>query len=163
MAAGSVLPIGLLVLYAGRVMTAHGLRPGSRAQSRATHIMFNPQPPRPEVSTRSLVFRQALAAAFKSRRQNIPAAPESLPALLAACERGVVAGPFGKPGCRDALSEIRARLFHDSGPRCGGARLSGMRVIRRRVFAARVARLNGQPWALRSWAGCCIERAKRWR
>src|SRR3569833_3441062 len=74
--------------------------------------MFNPQSHKPEVSTRALVFRQALAAAFKSLRQSIPAAPESLPALLAACDQE---SSVHRPECREELTEIRARLFQISG------------------------------------------------
>jgi hypothetical protein len=101
--------------------------------------MFNPQAP-PDVSTRSLVFRQALAAAFKSRRQNLPPAPASLQALLAGCQAGVQ-GLLGRPGCRDALGEIRARLFHIPG-RDVEAQTWWHEGVASAVFAARVAQLK---------------------
>lgn len=103
-------------------------------------IMFNPQAPASEVSTRSLVFRQALAAAFKARRQNLPPPPASLPALLAACS-DEVSGLLGKPGCRDALGEIRARLFHAPG-RDSEAQSWWHESVATAVFAARVAQLK---------------------
>jgi hypothetical protein len=102
--------------------------------------MFNPQAPISEISTRSLVFRQALAAAFKSRRQNLPPAPASLPALLAGCQDGVQ-GLLGRPGCRDALGEIRARLFHVPG-RDAEAQTLWHEGVASAVFAARVAQLK---------------------
>jgi hypothetical protein len=102
--------------------------------------MFNPQAPTSDVSTRSLVFRQALAAAFKSRRQNLPPAPASLSALLAGCQGGVQ-GLLGKPGCRDALGEIRARLFHTPG-RDAEAQTWWHESVASAVFAARLAQLD---------------------
>lgn len=102
--------------------------------------MFNPQAPTSEVSTRALVFRQALAAAFKSRRQNLPPAPTSLPALLAGCQGGTQ-GLLGKPGCRDALGEIRARLFHTPG-RDAEAQAWWHESVASAVFAARLAQLE---------------------
>lgn len=103
-------------------------------------IMFNPQAPTTEVSTRSLVFRQALAAAFKARRQNLPPPPASLPALLEGC-RHDVAGLLGKPGCRDAMGEIRARLFHSPG-RDVEAQEWWHESVAAAVFATRVAQLK---------------------
>jgi HDOD domain len=103
--------------------------------------MFNPQAPTSEVSTRALVFRQALAAAFKSRRQNLPPAPASLPALLAGCQGGTQ-GLLGKPGCRDALGEIRACLFHTPG-RGAEAQAWWHESVASAVFAARLAQLEG--------------------
>jgi hypothetical protein len=105
--------------------------------TRTENVMFNPQAPPADVSTRSLVFRQALAAAFKSRRQNLPPAPASLPALLSGCQKGVQ-GLLGRPGCRDALGEIRARLFHTPG-RDAEAQAWWHEGIASAVFAARVA------------------------
>ncbi len=102
--------------------------------------MFNPQAPISDVSTRSLVFRQALTAAFKSRRQNLPPAPASLSALLAGCQGGVQ-GLLGKPGCRDALGEIRARLFHTPG-RDAEAQTWWHESVASAVFAARLAQLE---------------------
>src|ERR1700754_4026865 len=101
--------------------------------------MFNPHAPSADVSTRSLVFRQALAAAFKSRRQNLPPAPASLQALLAGCQGGVQ-GLLGRPGCRDALGEIRARVFHTPG-RDAEAQSWWPEGIAGGVFAARAAQL----------------------
>lgn len=102
--------------------------------------MFNPQAPTSEISTRSLVVRQALAAAFKARRRNLPPAPASLPALLDACRTGME-GLLGKPGSRDALGEIRARLFHAPG-RDTEAQTWWHEGVAAAVFAARLAQLR---------------------
>jgi hypothetical protein len=102
--------------------------------------MFNPRAPLPEASPRELIFRQALAAAFKSRRQNLPPPPASLPALLAGTQAGVH-GLLGKPGCRDALGEVRARLFHIPG-REAEAQAWWHESLASGVFAARVAQLR---------------------
>jgi len=103
-------------------------------------IMFNPQAPAADVSPRSLVIRQALAAVFKARRQNLPPPPASLPALLDAC-REAAPGLLGKPGCRDALGEIRARLFNAPG-RDAEAEACWHEGVATAVFAARVAQLK---------------------
>ena len=116
--------------------------------------MFNPQAPRPEVSTRALVFRQALAAAFKSLRQSIPAAPESLPALLAACDD---VASLNRPDCRNALTEIRARLFQIPG-RDAEAQAFWQESLAGAVFAARVAQLKQAPVAS-SFMGALLHRA----
>ena len=116
--------------------------------------MFNPQAPRPELSTRALVFRQALAAAFKSLRQSIPAAPESLPALLAACDH---VAALNRPDCRNALTEIRARLFQIPG-RDVEARAFWQEGLAGAMFAARVARLTQAPVAS-SFMGALLHRA----
>ena len=116
--------------------------------------MFNPQSPRPEVSTRALVFRQALAAAFKSLRQSIPAAPESLPALLAACDEE---SSLSRSACREALTEIRARLFQISG-RDAEAEALWQEGLAGAVFAARVARLQ-QAAVAASFMGALLHRA----
>ncbi|MFL6603826.1 MAG: HDOD domain-containing protein [Steroidobacteraceae bacterium] len=102
--------------------------------------MFNPQAPSSENSTRSLLLQQALTAAFKARRQNIPPAPASLPALLDACRDGL-SGFRAKAGCRDALGEIRARLFHAPG-RDAEAQAWWHESVATAVFAARVAQLK---------------------
>lgn len=107
---------------------------------RGGEVMFNPQAPPSEISTRSLLLRQALAAAFKARRQNPPSPPESLPALLEACRSGV-SGLLAKPGCRDALGEIRARLFHVPG-RDAEAQAWWHESVATAVFASRVAQLQ---------------------
>jgi hypothetical protein len=103
--------------------------------------MFNPHAPSSEVSPRSLVFRHALAAAFKARRQNLPFAPVSLPALLDAARDGT-SGLLGRPGVRDALGEIRARLFHTPG-REAEAQVTWHESLATAVYAARVAQLKG--------------------
>jgi hypothetical protein len=108
---------------------------------RSGKVMFNPQAPSSsEGSTRSLLLRQALAAAFKARRQNLPPAPASLPALLDACRCGL-SGLLAKPGCRDALGEIRARLFHAPG-RDAEAQAWWHESLATAVFASRVAHLK---------------------
>jgi hypothetical protein len=99
--------------------------------------MFNQRAPRPEVSTRALVFRQALGAAFKSLRQSMPPAPQSLSALLAGCEGGTQ-GLLSRPGCRDALVEIRARLFQIPG-RDAEAQAWWEEGLASAAYAARVA------------------------
>lgn len=118
--------------------------------------MFNPQAPRPEVSTRALVFRQALGAAFKSLRQSMPAAPESLPALLTGCQSGTQ-GLLGRPGCRDALLEIRARLFQIPG-RDAEAQAWWEEGLAGAAYAARVAQLN-QASVSASFMGALLHRA----
>lgn len=102
--------------------------------------MFNPHAPSIEASTRSLVFQQALAAAFKARRQHVPPAPASLSALLDGVKQGV-GGLLGRPSCRDALGETRARLFHVPG-RDAEAQAWWHESVAAAVFAARVAELK---------------------
>ena len=105
--------------------------------------MFNPHAPTPDRSTRSLIFRQALAAAFKARRQSPPPAPASLPILLDSCRTGTAAlvTLASRPGCRDALTEIRSRLFHAPG-RDHEAQTWWHEALATAVFAARVAELK---------------------
>jgi hypothetical protein len=109
--------------------------------TRIGKVMFNPEAPLPEVSTRSLVFRHALAAAFRARRQHLPDAPASLAALLDASRHGP-AGLLARPGVRDALGEVRYRLFHAPG-RDAEAQSSWNESLATAVFAARVAQLRG--------------------
>lgn len=108
--------------------------------ARSGKVMFNPQASISAHSTRSLVFRQALAAALKARRQNPPPAPTSLRLLLDGCETGL-ASLISRPGCRDALSEIRARLFHAPG-RDLEAQAWWHEVVATAVFAARIAQVK---------------------
>lgn len=107
---------------------------------RVPEVLFNPQAPSGEAATRSLLLRQALAAAFQPRRQRLPARPASLPALAQACG-SAVAGLLAKPGCRDALGEIRARLFHAPG-RDAEAQAWWHESVATAVFASRVAQLQ---------------------
>jgi hypothetical protein len=109
--------------------------------TRIGNLMFNPQAPSPEVSTRSLVFQHALAAAFKARRRNLPGAPASMGALLEASKH-VSSGLLSRPGVRDALGEVRARLFHAPG-RDAEAQASWHESVATAVFAARVGQLRG--------------------
>jgi len=109
--------------------------------TRVGNFMFNPQAPPHEVSSRSLLFGHALAAAFKARSRNLPSAPASLPALLDACRNGTP-GLLGRPGVRDALGEIRARLFHAPG-REAEAQTSWHESVAAAVFAARLAQIRG--------------------
>jgi HDOD domain-containing protein len=102
--------------------------------------MFNPQDCFLQVSPRSLVFRQALAAAFKAHRQNIPEPPVTLPALLDACRHGLV-DLMGEASCREALLEIRADLFHAPG-RDADAQMRWHEAVVTAVFAARLAQLK---------------------
>jgi hypothetical protein len=105
--------------------------------------MFNPQAPRPETSTRALLFRHALAAAFKARRQILPVAPESLSALLEASGHGVQ-GLSARPGVSSALREIRGRLFYAPG-REAEAQTWWHESLAAAVFAGRVAQLRDAP------------------
>jgi HDOD domain len=107
---------------------------------RSGKVMFNPQAPVSGHSTRSLVLRQALAAALKARRQSPPPAPASLPLLLDGCTTGI-SSLITRPGCRDALREIRARLFHAPG-RDLEAQAWWHEVVATAVFAARIAQLK---------------------
>jgi hypothetical protein len=108
--------------------------------ARSGKVMFNPQAPISGHSTRSLVIRQALAAALKARRQNPPPAPAGLPLLLDACGTGLSSW-ITRPGCRDALSEIHARLFHAPG-RDLEAQAWWHEAVATAVFAARIAQLK---------------------
>jgi len=142
-------------LRRARIAESMNRRPYLRA-SRNDKVMFNPQARSPEVSTRSLLFQHALAAAFKARRHNLPPAPASLPSLLDAA-RGGVPGLLGKPGCRDALGEIRARLFHAPG-RDAEAEAWWHESLAAAVFAARVAQLK-QASVAASFMGALLHRA----
>jgi hypothetical protein len=102
--------------------------------------MFNPQAPSPEAPSRLLFFRHSLAAAFKARRQSLPPAPASLAALLAASRSGVP-GLLARPGARDALGEIRTRLFHAPG-REAEAQAWWHESLATAVFGACVAKLR---------------------
>jgi HDOD domain len=128
--------------------------------------MFNPQAQRPEVSTRALVFRQSLAAAFKSLRQSIPSAPESLPALWSACEQQSaddgLAGELqslllSRAGCRAALVEIRTRVFQIPG-RDAEAQAFWEGSLAGALFAHRVASLS-QASLPASFMGALLHRA----
>lgn len=116
--------------------------------------MFNPQASRPAVSTRALVFRQSLAAAFKSLRQSIPAAPESLPALLSLRDTRTL---LGQSQCHAALTEIRARLYRIPG-RDVEAQGFWQEGLAGAMFAARVAQLQQVPVAA-SFMGALLFRA----
>jgi hypothetical protein len=111
--------------------------------ARSGKVMFNPHAPAPDRSTRTLIFRQALAAAFKARRHNLPSAPASLPVLLDGCRNGTstLATVISRPGCRDALTEIRSRLFHAPG-RDLEAQTWWHEALATAMFAARVAELK---------------------
>jgi hypothetical protein len=100
--------------------------------------MFNPQAPSSEVSSRLLWH--ALAAAFKARRRSLPAAPASLAALLEASPSGVH-GLLGRAGARQALGEIRARLFHAPG-RQAEAQAWWHESLATAMLGARVAQLR---------------------
>jgi hypothetical protein len=102
--------------------------------------MFNPQTSSSEGSTRVLLFRHALAAAYKARRHSFPAAPESWAALLHAVSKGT-RGLLGRAGARDALSEIRTRLFNVPG-REAEAHSWWHESLATAVFAARLAQLH---------------------
>jgi hypothetical protein len=86
------------------------------------------------------VFRQALSAAFKAHRHSVPQAPAGLPVLWEACQGGVT-GLAGKAGCRDALREIRARLFQIPGREAEG-QTCWEETLTTGVLAARVAQLR---------------------
>jgi hypothetical protein len=102
--------------------------------------MFNPQAQSPEVSTRHMLFRQALAAALSARRRSLPPAPESWPALLRAVGKGMD-GLLGRQGAREALVEIRTRLFHSPG-REAESQTRWHESLATAVFGARVAQLR---------------------
>jgi hypothetical protein len=111
--------------------------------ARSGKVMFNPHAPTPERSTRSMVFQQALAAAFRARRQNPPSAPATLPILLDSCRNGI-SGPTSltnRAACRNALTEIRSRLFHAPG-RDFEAQTWWHEAVATAVFAARMAELK---------------------
>jgi hypothetical protein len=103
-------------------------------------FMFNPQTAVPEVSTRSLMFRHALAAAFKARRQNLPVAPVALPALLDYMKHGM-SGVLARPGARETLNEIRAVVFSAAG-RDVETQSSWHESLAAAVFASRIAQFR---------------------
>jgi hypothetical protein len=111
--------------------------------------MFNPQAASSGVSSRSLVFRHALAAAFKARRQNLPAPPAALPMLLQALQQGM-SDALSRPGTRAALNEIRTLLFKAPG-READAQSCWHESVTAAMFAARVAQLRPASIAA---AGC---------
>ena len=125
------------------------------------HVMFNPQAP----ATRSLNTRVGVPAGPGGCLQG--AAPESSSAarVVAGAVGWLpreVSGLLGKPGCRDALGEIRARLFQ-----CAGTRLEAQVLVAGercdgRVCSSRRAAQECIRGAQRSWAGCCIGPVKRW-
>jgi HDOD domain len=102
--------------------------------------MFNPRAPAPQNSIRSLHLRRALAAAYEAGRRHPPAAPTSLPELLDAC-RGGVQAMLARPGCRDAIAAIRARVFQAPGSDTGMQRV-WLESVATAVFSARVAQLT---------------------
>jgi hypothetical protein len=118
--------------------------------------MFNPQVPSIEVTTRSLVLQQALSAAYKARRQHVPPAPASLADLLEGVKHGV-GGLLSRPGCRDALGESRARLFHAPG-REAEAQVWWHESLAAAAFAARAAELKSGS-VLASFMGGLLHRA----
>jgi hypothetical protein len=103
-------------------------------------VMFNPHAPSTEHSTRSLVFRQSLAAAFKSHRLTSPPLPPTLAVLLDICRNGM-AGIVSSPGCHDALTEIRSRIFRMPG-RDVEAQTLWHDALATAVFSARIAQLT---------------------
>jgi hypothetical protein len=106
--------------------------------------MFNPRAASPEVSTRLLVFRQAAVAALKAHR--LPTTPATLPALVSACADtygagATSAGIVGRTAAREALADIRSRLFHAPG-RDVEAQTWWHEALATAVFGARVAQLH---------------------
>ncbi len=93
-----------------------------------------------EVSPRTLHFRHALAAAYKARRTHLPTPPASLGALFDAASAGT-SGLLGRTGVRDALGEIRARLFHAQG-RDADAQALWHESLAAALFAARIAQIR---------------------
>jgi len=102
--------------------------------------MFNPQH-MTSASSRALIFQQALAAACKARKQNLPAVPASMPVLFAEADKGP-SQLLSRPDARQALNEIRARLFQAPG-RDIEAQSAWHESVATAVFAARVAQLRG--------------------
>jgi hypothetical protein len=102
--------------------------------------MFNPRAPAPQNSTRSLLLRQALAAAYEAGRRHLPLPPTSLPELLEGCRSGVQR-MFATSGCREAMGAIRTRVFLAPGRDTEADRVwhEGAATA---VFAARFAQLT---------------------
>jgi HDOD domain len=100
--------------------------------------MFNSPASTSEISTRTLLFRHALAAAFRAWCQTVPTPPESLPTLLQGCRKGLqgLCGP-----ARDALAEVRARLFRIPG-REAEAESWWNESVATAAFAGRLAELH---------------------
>ena len=86
------------------------------------------------------MLHHALAAAFKAHKQSLPEPPASLSSLLDCAAHGT-AGLLGRSGVRDALGEIRARIFQMPGLDPEGQCL-WPESIAAAAFAARVAQLR---------------------
>ena len=118
--------------------------------------MINTRAAVPETSPRTLLFRHALAAAFKARRQNVPPAPAGLESLFQAVPLGLPA-LLGRPGVKATLLEIRARVFQIPG-REAEADASWQESLAAAVFATGVAELRQSSLAA-SFGGGLLHRA----
>ena len=90
--------------------------PDDRSPPNITLIlhMSNSQARVPELYSRLLLFRHALDAELKARRQHLPPMPTALPHLLPALQQGMP-GMLGLPGVREGLVQLRACLFEVQG------------------------------------------------
>ncbi len=105
--------------------------------------MFNLQARPAQTSPRALIFQQALAAAFKAHRLNVPRIPQKMPALLDATTRPGFPSLVGPPpDYREALCQIRASVFHAPG-RDAEAQTRCHEAVATAIFAARLAQLRG--------------------
>lgn len=105
--------------------------------------MSNSQARVPELYSRLLLFRHALDAELKARRQHLPPMPTALPHLLPALQQGMP-GMLGLPGVREGLVQLRACLFEVQG-RDAEARTAWHESLACALFAEQVARVSGAP------------------
>ncbi len=94
---------------------------------------------------RALMLQHSLTALFKARKHMLPAVPATLAALLQSADGGI-ATILGRPGAREALLELYARVFQIAGREAEGHELWEESVAAA-VFAARLAQLLQAPIA----------------
>ena len=118
--------------------------------------MINSRAVASETSPRTLLFRHALAAAFKARRQNMPPPPAGIEGLFETVATGLP-GLLGRTGIKTTLLEIRARVFQVPG-REAEADACWQESLAAAVFATGVAQLRQSSLAA-SFGGGLLHRA----
>jgi hypothetical protein len=110
----------------------------------------------PNASPRTLLLHHSLAALFRARKHALPTVPASLHSLIDSAREGV-RGMLGRPGCREALIDLRARVFQIPGREAQGL-LLWEESVAAAVFAARIAQLRAAP-AVSAFGGGLLHRA----